>query len=84
MNPSGAPDCGDCVYSQAITDGRGQRMLECRRFPPQLHVIPVPSKVIGQAPMLMKQSGFPNCIDPCGEFRQFSSPIIETKGSVGR
>lgn len=67
------PSCNMCKHAY----GAGQHpdpqnpeieILECRRFPPTFHLIMRPGRIQGGPPDVIKQSGFPNCGDACGEF----------------
>lgn len=60
--------CKECAYCTLAVDGKRRPLMECRRFPPQTHIIMIPSGVIGQSPEIARQSAFPNCSVPCGEF----------------
>lgn len=62
--------CAPCEFAVPTAGPMGKNpMLECRRYPPTLFLVPVANNVIGGIPKILKQSGFPNCMDTCGEFK---------------
>lgn len=67
LQERGRKHCSECCYAVAVPMG-DSAMLECRRYPPTLHLVLIPPGVMGGAPKLQKQSGFPNCDKACGEF----------------
>ena len=62
--------CQSCDYAYPADNGRGKMILECRRYPPQLHLFMVPPRLQGQTPNVIKQSDFPNCSGICGEYQE--------------
>ena len=63
--------CAACHYSVPTASSMGKTpMLECREGPPSLFLVPMHGNVIGGSPKILKQSGFPNCMDICGKFKK--------------